>query len=95
MVVPVGEEEAVEEAQLDAVAADEVPAERGEGHYLARLGPRAHRCLHPVVDVDLQVEVVRVAAPRLRDLVEEVVQQEEVVEQVLHRQRGRRIGSRG
>lgn len=92
MVVPIHEEESVEEAQFDAVALHEVPAEGTECYQLTRLATRTHCCLHPVVDLDLQVEELTVLSFRLGQLVEEVVQEEEVVEEVGKGDRGGGVG---
>lgn len=81
VVVPIHEEEAVDETQFDAIPAEEVGAESCEGDELAGLGSSADCGLHGVVDVDLEVEEVTRLRLGLGELVEEVVQQEEVAEE--------------
>jgi hypothetical protein len=80
--VPIHEQKSVDEPEFDAVAAEEVGAEGGEGEELGGLGTRADCALHAVVDLDLQVEELRILCFCLGQLVEEVVQQEEVVEEI-------------
>lgn len=92
VVVPVHEQKPVQKSQLDAIALHVVGAETSEGDDLSSLAASAHCCLHAIVDLDLQVEEVAVFGLRLGQLVEEVVQQEEVAEEVPHRERG---GGRG
>jgi hypothetical protein len=89
VVVPVHEEESVKEPEFDAVSPDEVGAQASEGEELRGLRASTDCRLHAVVDLDLKVEELRGLRLGLGQLVEEVVQQEEVIEEMAERQRGR------
>lgn len=87
MVVPIDEKEAVQEAQFDAVASEEVGDEGGAGDELCDLGAGLDCAGHGGVDLDLEIEVGWVAGFGFGEPVEEVVEQEEVVEEVVEGER--------